>query len=257
MSRIEIMGVEICDLNNSETIIEAKKILEQQKEIPDTVYTPNTEIVMMCQKDDLLKSIINAGSLILPDGIGLVIGSRIRKKPLRERVTGFDTSVALLNIASEKGYKVFLLGGAPGVAELATKNISTKYGDIVCGYQHGFFKGYHSGYANNDEEKLIIDRINLLKPDILFVGFGSPRQEKWIDHYLNELNVRLIIGNGGTIDVLSGQVKRAPLFFQRLGLEWLYRLIKDPKRIKRQVLLPLFLFRILLGPDDIVKTLKN
>ncbi|MBV1759117.1 MAG: WecB/TagA/CpsF family glycosyltransferase [Dethiosulfatibacter sp.] len=257
MSRIEIMGVEICDLNNSEAIIEAKKILGQQKEIPDTVYTPNTEIVMMCQKDHLLKSIINAGSLILPDGIGLVIGSRIKKKPLRERVTGFDTSVALLDIAKEKGYKVFLLGGAPGVAELATENIGIKYGDIVCGYQHGYFKGYHSGYSNSDEEKSIIDRINRLKPDILFVGFGSPRQEKWIDQYLNQLNVRLIIGNGGTIDVLSGQVKRAPMIFQRLGLEWFYRLIKDPKRIKRQILLPLFLFKILLGPDDIVKTLKN
>lgn len=257
MKRIEIMGVEICDLSNLETFNVAIKLLEQHREVPATIYTPNTEIVMMCQKDESLKSIINGGSLILPDGVGLVIGSRIRKIPLKERVTGYDTSVALLKIAMESGYKVFLLGGAPGVAELAADNIRMKYGDIVCGYQHGYFKGIHSGYANSDEEKSIIDRINLLKTDILFVGFGSPKQEKWIDHFLKKLNVKLIIGNGGTIDVLSGQVKRAPLIFQRLGLEWFYRLIKDPKRIKRQILLPLFLAKILLGPADIIKIVKN
>ncbi|HBH12731.1 MAG: N-acetylmannosaminyltransferase [Clostridiales bacterium 38_11] len=257
MKRIEIMGVAICDLDNSETVSEVKKLLRQQQKIPDVVYTPNTEIVMMCQKDDSLKSIINGGSLILPDGVGLVIGSKIRKKPLRERVTGFDISVALLQIAKENRYKVFLLGGAPGVANLAAENIRIKYGDIICGYQHGYFKGYHSGHSNSAEEQSIIERINRLKPDILFVGFGSPRQEKWINHFLNQLNVRLIIGNGGTIDVLSGQVKRAPLFFQRLGLEWLYRLMMDPKRIRRQILLPLFLVEILLGPDDMVKTLEN
>jgi N-acetylglucosaminyldiphosphoundecaprenol N-acetyl-beta-D-mannosaminyltransferase len=257
MKRIEIMGVEICDLSNQETFNEAIKLLEQKKETPATIYTPNTEIVMMCQKDESLKSIINAGALILPDGVGLVIGSRIRKIPLKERVTGFDTSLSLIKIAVERGYKVFLLGGAPGVAELAADNIRMKHGDIVCGYQHGYFKGFHSGYANSDEEKSIIERINLLKPDILFVGFGSPKQEKWIDNFLNILNVRLIIGNGGTIDVLSGQVKRAPLAFQKLGLEWFYRLIKDPKRIRRQILLPLFLVKILLGPADIIKKVKN
>ncbi|MDP3387045.1 MAG: WecB/TagA/CpsF family glycosyltransferase, partial [Eubacteriales bacterium] len=155
------------------------------------------------------------------------------------------------------GYSVFLLGGAPGVAKLAADNIGMKYGDIVCGYQHGYFKGYHSGHTNSVEENSIIDRINTLKPDILFVGFGSPRQEKWIHSFLKQLNVRLIIGNGGTIDVLSGQVKRAPLVFQRLGLEWLYRLFKDPKRIRRQILLPLFLIKILIGPDDIVKKINN
>ncbi|HAE43477.1 MAG TPA: glycosyltransferase [Clostridiales bacterium] len=257
MRRIEIMGVEICDLTNSETVEESRKLLEKQDDTPDIIFTPNTEIVMMCQKDEILKSIINRGSLILPDGIGLVIGSKLRKMPLSERVTGFDTSLSLLNMAMKEGYKVFLLGGAPGVAEIAAKNIRMKYGDIVCGYQHGYFKGYHSGFLDNDEERSIIDRINGLKPDILFVGFGSPKQEKWINQHYKQLKVRLIIGNGGTIDVLSGQVKRAPHIFQRLGMEWFYRLIKEPKRIKRQILLPLFLVKILIGPDDIVKMVNN
>jgi N-acetylglucosaminyldiphosphoundecaprenol N-acetyl-beta-D-mannosaminyltransferase len=253
MNKISIMDVGLNNttkLDASETI---KNHLEKGGNEIFTIFTPNTEIIMFCNNDSELKRIINKGSLVLPDGIGLIYASRIRRLPLKERVTGYDTSIEILNIAVEKDYKVFLLGGAPGVAEKATENIRKEFGDIVCGHQHGYFKGQHVGHADHEEEKKIIKRINELKPDIIFVGLGSPKQEKWIEYHRNNLDVKLVIGNGGTIDVLSGTVKRAPQFFQKLGLEWLYRLLSDPKRIKRQILLPIFILKILFGPKDIVK----
>lgn len=253
MNKIYIMDVGI----NNVTKIEAGKKIRNRLETGGDeifkIFTPNTEIVMLCNGDGELKRIINKGSLVLPDGIGLIHASRIKGLPLKERVTGFDTSVEILTIAAEKGYRVFLLGGAPGVAEKAAANIKKEFGDIICGYQHGYFKGQHIGHADHEEEKDVINRINDLQPDILFVGLGSPKQEKWIDYHGNNLNTKLVIGNGGTIDVLSGSVKRAPQFYQNLGLEWLYRLVSDPKRIKRQILLPVFMLKILFGPKDIVK----
>jgi N-acetylglucosaminyldiphosphoundecaprenol N-acetyl-beta-D-mannosaminyltransferase len=253
MNKISIMNVGLNNTTKLDASEMIKNHLEKGGDEIFTIFTPNTEIVMFCNNDSELKRIINKGSLVLPDGIGLIYASRIRRLPLKERVTGFDTSVEILNIAVEKEYKVFLLGGAPGVAEKATENIRKEFGDIVCGHQHGYFKGQHVGHADHEEEKEIIKRINDLKPDIIFVGLGSPKQEKWIEYHRNNLDVKLIIGNGGTIDVLSGTVKRAPQFFQKLGLEWLYRLLSDPKRIKRQILLPVFMLKILFGPKDIVK----
>jgi N-acetylglucosaminyldiphosphoundecaprenol N-acetyl-beta-D-mannosaminyltransferase len=253
MNKISIMDVGLNNTTKLDASEMIKNHLEKGGDEIFTIFTPNTEIIMFCNNDSELKRIINKGSLVLPDGIGLIYASRIRRLPLKERVTGFDTSVEILNIAVEKEYKVFLLGGAPGVAEKATENIRKEFGDIVCGHQHGYFKGQHVGHADHEEEKEIIKRINDLKPDIIFVGLGSPKQEKWIEYHRNNLDVKLIIGNGGTIDVLSGTVKRAPQFFQKLGLEWLYRLLSDPKRINRQILLPVFMLKILFGPKDIVK----
>lgn len=253
MNKISIMDVGLNNTNKAE----AKRIIDERLEDGGdeifTIFTPNTEIIMFCNKDSELKRIINKGSLVLADGIGLIYASKIRRVPIKERVTGFDTSVEILKIAVEKGYKVFLLGGAPGIAGKASENISREYGDVVCGHQHGYFKGQHIGYPDHEEEREIIKRINDLKPDIMFVGLGSPKQEKWIEYHRNKLDTNIIIGNGGTIDVLSGNVKRAPQFFQKLGLEWLYRLLADPKRIKRQILLPVFMFKILFGPKNIVK----
>jgi N-acetylglucosaminyldiphosphoundecaprenol N-acetyl-beta-D-mannosaminyltransferase len=256
MNKISIMDVVINNLTVNENNLFIKNKLKEKRKIPFVIYTPNTEIVMLCDKDEELKKIINEGDLVLPDGIGLVIASKIKKIPLKERVTGFDTSVELLKIASENGYKIFLLGGSPEVGEKASQIIQSTYGNIVSGWQHGYFKGYHTGVENSEEENKIIERINNLNPDILFVGLGSPKQEKWINRYKNDLKVNLIIGNGGTMDVISGKAKRAPVIFQRMGLEWLYRLVKDPKRIKRQMVLPIFILKIIFGDKNIVKNLN-
>jgi N-acetylglucosaminyldiphosphoundecaprenol N-acetyl-beta-D-mannosaminyltransferase len=257
MNRIAIMDVAINNLSLQETIETIKLKLKARIKKPMVIFTPNTEIVMRCSKDNELKQIINQGDLVLPDGIGLVIASKIKRIPLKERVTGYDTSIEILKIASKNHYSVFLLGGEPHVTQKAAITINETYGDIVVGWQHGYFSGYHTNEDNSDEEKIIIQRINELQPDILFVGLGSPKQEKWISHYKDNLDVSIIIGNGGTMDVIAGKVRRAPVIFQKMGLEWLYRLVKEPHRIKRQMLLPIFVFKVFFGRKNIVKDLSN
>lgn len=250
MENVCIFGVNI----NNTTLVETTTILESylKGNSLKTIYTPNTEIVMIAKEDKALRDLINKGDLIIPDGIGLIYGSRIKKRPLTERVTGFDTSIKLLEIANEQGYSIYLLGGMEGVAKDAAINIKKTYPNIVIsGYQSGYFKGSHLGLEDQEEEKVIIEKINNEKPDIIFVGLGFPKQEMWIDANKKRLNAKVIIGNGGVMDILSGNAKRAPEIYQKLGLEWLYRLIKDPSRIKRQMLLPKFMIQVLFTKDVI------
>lgn len=250
MENVCIFGVNI----NNTTLVETTTILESylKGNSLKTIYTPNTEIVMIAKEDKTLRDLINQGDLIIPDGIGLIYGSRIKKRPLTERVTGFDTSIKLLEIANKQGYSIYLLGGMEGVAKDAAINIKNTYPNIVIsGYQNGYFKGSHLGLEAQEEEKLIIEKINNEKPDIIFVGLGFPKQEMWIDANKEKLNAKVIIGNGGVMDILSGNAKRAPEIYQKLGLEWLYRLIKDPSRIKRQMLLPKFMIQVLFTKDVI------
>lgn len=250
--KISILGVNIDKL----TIKDAEKRVESflNSNNINTIYTPNTEIVMEAKKDDDLKKILNSGDLVIPDGIGLVYASKIKKKALPERVAGFDLSMKILDIANEKGCSLFLVGGKPGIADMAVENIKKQYPNInIVGSHHGYFKGTHIGHKGHEEEIKVLNKIKKSKPDIIFVGFGAPKSEKWIHENKDKLNCKVIIGNGGTIDILAGTVKRAPEIYQKLGLEWLYRLIKDPKRIKRQMALPLFVLIVLFSKDDVVK----
>jgi len=234
------------DLNEANNRVE--EFLKQES--IKTIYTPNTEIVMACKEDEKLREIVNSGDLIIPDGIGLIHASNIKNKPLKERVTGFDLSIKILEIANREGYSLYLLGGKDGVAKEAGKNIEKNYPNInIVGYHHGYFKGSHIGDKDHPEEVAIIDEIVKKKPDIIFVGLGFPKQEIWIEENKDRLPSKVIIGNGGTMDILSGNTKRAPEIFQRLGLEWLYRLIKEPSRIKRQLVLPKFMLQVLFGKN--------
>lgn len=250
MDSIRIFGLRVDNviLDEATTIIE-RFLKEDRLRI---IYTPNTEIVMAAKEDENIRNIINAGDLVTPDGVGLIYGSRIKKKPLRERVTGFDLSIKILEIANEKGYSLFLLGGKEGVAKAAGENIIKRYPNIkLAGFHHGYFKGSHIGHNNHEEELGIIHSINKVKPDIIFVGLGFPKQEIWIDANKNRVNSKVIIGNGGTMDILSGNAKRAPEVFQKLGLEWLYRLIREPSRIKRQMVIPKFMLYVLFSKNVI------
>lgn len=250
MDKVNICGVNIDNVTMEETINIVEGYLKE--DIPRRIYTPNTEIVMEAKDKEELKNILNQGDLIIPDGIGLIYGSKIRKKPLKERVTGFDISIEMLKIADKNSYSLYLLGGKEGVAKDAAKNIKEKYPNIrIVGYHNGYFKGSHVGIKDSEEEKEIINEIKDGKTDILFVGLGFPKQEAWINQYIDELNVKVAIGNGGTMDILSGNAERAPEIYQKLGLEWLYRLIKEPSRIKRQILLPKFIFYVLFNKNSI------
>lgn len=244
MDSIKIFGVKILNTTLEDTTYFLQKILNGDK--LKTIYTPNTEIVMVAKEDKKLRDLINEGDLVIPDGIGLIYASRIKKKPLKERVTGFDTSIKLLEIANNNGYSLYLLGGKEGVAKAAAENINKDYPNIkIAGFHHGFFKGSHLGLENQEEEKKIIDEINSLDPDIIFVGLGFPKQELWIHSNKTKIKTRVIIGNGGVMDILSGNSKRAPEVYQKLGLEWFYRLMKEPSRIKRQLVLPKFMLKVI------------
>ncbi|MFA5524410.1 MAG: WecB/TagA/CpsF family glycosyltransferase [Tissierellales bacterium] len=250
--KINILGVDIDKLTLEDAEERVESFLNSNN--INTIYTPNTEIVMEAKKDDDLKRILNSGSLVIPDGIGLVYASRIKKKALPERVTGFDLSIKILSIANRKGSSLFLVGGKPGIADMAVENIKKQYPNInIVGSHHGYFKGTHLGYKEHEEEIQVLNKIKEAKADIIFVGFGAPKSEKWIHENKDKLNCKIVIGNGGTVDILAGTVKRAPRIYQKLGIEWLYRLIKDPKRIKRQMVLPLFVLIVLFSKDDIVK----
>ena len=255
MDKLSIMGVRIDNKSMDEVLQTVEdKLSKEEKYI---IYTPNTEIIMMCQNDAEFLNYMNKSDINIPDGIGLVYASKIKNHPLKGKVAGFDLSMKLLELAEKKSLKLYTVGGKPGVAEDALKNVHEKYPNInIVGSHHGYFKGAHLGQGGHEEELKVVEEINNLEPDILFVGFGAKKQEQWIEYNKDLLNANIIIGNGGTLDGLAGLVKRAPDIFIKLGLEWFYRLIKDPKRITRQIVLPIFMMKVIFGNKDIVKIIE-
>ncbi|NLY09705.1 MAG: polysaccharide pyruvyl transferase CsaB [Tissierellia bacterium] len=216
------------------------------------IYTPNTEIVMAGRKDPDMRMLINSGDLVTADGIGLVIASKIRKKPLKERVTGFDISIKLLEYANEKNLKLFFLGGAEGVAKDAAEAVIKQYPNISdIKYHNGYFKGVPTGTIGADEEIEIVKLIEKQQPDIIFVGLGYPKQEIFISEYKKYNIGKLMIGNGGVLNILAGRAQRAPEWMIKYRLEWLYRLYKEPRRIVRQLALPHFLWRIVIDKKSV------
>lgn len=235
MKTTNILGVPI----NIITLHEATNKLYSflRSDSSNVVVTPNPEIVMKCTKDEKLLNIIKSANLVVPDGIGIVLASKLNKNKIKERVPGIDLVTNFFENAKED-ITVYLLGARPGVCELAKQNIQKTYKNIK-------IIGYHSGYFNDDTEKLIINEINGLNPQVILVGLGAPKQEFWIHNNKSKFNVKILIGVGGAIDVFSGQVRRAPTIFIKLNLEWFYRLLSSPKRIFRLLYLPMFVFNVL------------
>jgi len=202
------------------------------------VITLNAEIIYRAQQDPALKELINSAHMVTPDGAGIVWAASYAGEPVAERVTGIDLMVKLCQQAHHNGWSIYLLGGAPGVAEEAGQQLRLTYPNIkIAGIRHGYFSAA-------DEESVISD-IQAAAPDILFVGLGAPRQEFWIRQHRDQLPVKVAMGIGGSFDVISGRVKRAPLWMQRLKLEWLARLLKEPWRAKRMLALPKFVLLVM------------
>lgn len=197
------------------------------------VVTLNPEYLYRAQKQRELLDIVNASDLVTPDGIGIVWGCRIAGYPVVERVTGIDLMLNLCKRAASLGFRVFLLGAAPKVAEEAAQKLRERYPGIE-------IAGTHHGYFEEHESIRIAKEISKTNAQILFVALGAPKQEMWISKYQPQANVPVAIGVGGSFDVISGRAKRAPLWVQRIRAEWLYRLMQDPSRIKRQLVLPKF-----------------
>lgn len=200
------------------------------------IVAVNPEKIMKASDDKELRDLINQADYQIPDGIGVLLASRLQKGSIRERITGIDLMQTLVAEAAQREKKIFLYGGKPGVAEQASKNLLKKYPSLQIA---GIINGYEK------DQKKIIDTINSADPDLLFVALGSPKQEEWIQMNKDKLNVSVFQGVGGSFDVLAGNIKRAPRLFLKLGLEWLYRLLVEPWRIKRQIALPKFLWKVL------------
>ncbi|WZL72168.1 WecB/TagA/CpsF family glycosyltransferase [Clostridiaceae bacterium 35-E11] len=239
--RVEIMGVPI-DKGTVEDALRRTKELMQQDNC-SVIVTPNTEIVMEARNDDKLLEVIKNADLVVPDGIGLIYASKIQNKGLNERVTGVDLMLRILDYCNQQKKSIFIFGGKPGVADKAGKNICLKFPDIkVVGSIDGYFK--------KEEEQSIVDQINTSQPDILFVALGAPKQEKWIHQYKDQLKISIAMGVGGSVDIWAGTAKRAPQIYQKLGLEWFYRLIKEPWRYKRMLVLPKFMLQVLFSKSS-------
>lgn len=247
---IKILGVRINNIDMDEAMAKIDGYFASDE--LNYIYTPNPEIVMRAGRDEEFKKIINSASLNLCDGIGLMIASKLKKKPLKSRVTGYDTSIKILELMNEKHLSLFLLGAKPGIAEKAIEKINNDYPNIViAGFNNGYFNGSHNGHASCDEEETLIQKINDSKADAIFVGMGAGYQEKFIYYNKDKLKTKLAIANGGVIDVLAGNVKIAPTFIRKIGMEWLYRLVKEPKRFKRQLDIPKFLMKIIFTKNAV------
>lgn len=200
------------------------------------VVTANPEIVMHAKKHkDYMDAIQNA-NFVVPDGHGIILASRILNTPIKERVTGYDLTIRLLELANQNKWKVYLLGGREEVNAAATKNIEKRYPHLqLVGRHHGFFDWQEGGIPAD---------IQRLQPDIVLVALGVPRQELWTARHIDRFSHGIFIGVGGSIDVLAGTVKRAPKIWQTLRVEWLYRLFKQPSRWRRMLALPEFVFEV-------------
>ena len=229
------MGVLFDNVTMDEALECAKKFLSGDRAA--YVVTPNAEIVYEAMHDAAMRQLVNGADLVLPDGAGVVLASKILKDPLKEKVAGVDFADHLLGVLAETGGSVYLLGSKPGVAELAAEKMLAKHpGLTIAGMADGYFK----------DEGPVVEKINAVKPDVLFVCLGAPKQEKFMVAHREELQVKLMAGLGGSLDSFAGTVKRAPKWMIDLSLEWLYRLIKEPKRFKRMLRLPKFLWAVCL-----------
>lgn len=240
LDSIKILGVKIHKVNMEEAFNHVVYLFKRGQF--SMIFTPNTEIVMTAKDDSDLRNIFSDADLVIPDGIGLIYASNIHHLGLEERVTGVEMMDKILKFCNTTKKSIYILGGKPGVAEKACENIADTYPNLR-------IKGCHDGYFDEEEEYKILDKINEAKPDVLFVALGAPRQEKWIYKHRKILNTTVAMGVGGGVDIWAGEVKRAPKVFQNLGLEWFYRLIKEPSRIKRMTAIPKFMVRVILTKD--------
>jgi N-acetylglucosaminyldiphosphoundecaprenol N-acetyl-beta-D-mannosaminyltransferase len=227
-----ILGVKFNVIGGADAVSALISCLNKRKN--HIIVTPNPEAVMRARKDAVFAEAIERADFRFADGIGIVLASRLTKSPIKNRVRGYDTTVKLLDTLNrqKRGVSVYFLGGAPGVAEAAANNIIKQYPALR-------IAGWHDVYFSKDGEAKVTNEIKKLKPDILIIGMGMPKQELFA-HRHRTLPVRLTLCLGGSIDIMSGNVKLAPPVLRRLGLEWLYRLIKEPSRAKRMLALPKF-----------------
>ena len=230
--RTDIMGVGFDDLS-LEAAADTGAALARGEGF-SYVVTPNPEIVELARDNEDYRRVLNQAALVLPDGIGVIYASRLLGVPLGGRVPGIDFASALLERLAKSGEGVFLLGAKPGVAEEAAQRLGERYPGLnLCGTHHGYFQ----------DSAPVVEAIRASGAAVAFVCLGAPKQEFWMAEHGPDTGAKLMVGLGGVLDVYAGRVKRAPAAFQKLGLEWFYRLLRQPSRAGRMAKLPAFLLR--------------
>ncbi len=221
MDKKEILGYDILSTNYDEFLDNIMTELKSNTKIVISAVNPNK--IVMAEKNDELSTALQKSDYLIPDGYGIILLSKFKKKPIKKRITGIDTMLKICSLAKDSKLKVFLFGATETVIKKTRQNLEMQYPGLK-------IVGAECGY--NYDNICLIKKINQSKADVLFVGHGSPQQELWIYNNKNNLNVKLYLGVGGSFDVISGNIKRAPVVIQNIGLEWLYRIAKQPYRIK-------------------------
>ncbi|MCC7353517.1 MAG: WecB/TagA/CpsF family glycosyltransferase [Anaerolineae bacterium] len=245
MDTVEILGVRVHTVTNREAMERIAVLVAAGPS--HQVVTVNPEFVMAARRDTAFRQVLNRADLSLPDGIGLVWAARLLygRGALSERVAGIDTVERLAEMGARQGWRLYFLGAAEGVAERAAKTLSVRYPGLT-------IAGTHAGSPVEPEAAAIVARVRAARPDVLFVAYGAPAQDLWIARHAEELQVPVTLGIGGSLDVIAGVTRRAPLWMQRRGLEWLYRLLRQPWRWRRMAALPRFaalvIWQRLAGP---------
>lgn len=232
MNRVNVLGVDIDNLTLNEAVDKALSLISEHR--CAYMVTPNPEIVMAAWDDPKVSKAIENADLVIPDGVGVMQAARILGTPLREHMPGIDAATEIIKRLASRGGSVFLYGARPGVAEKAAERMKQRFpGLVIC--------GTNDGYGNDDGA--VVSKINAAKPDFVMVCLGVPKQELWMAKHAAKLDAGLMAGLGGTIDVFSGQAKRAPLIWQKLSLEWLYRCFEEPKRFRKIKRIPQFIIK--------------
>ena len=231
--RINVLGVGFDNYTMEQAVAEGVRLAGT----PGTHYvvTPNPEIVELCRTNPEVMDVVNRADMVLPDGIGIIYGAKLLKTPLKQRVPGIEFAQGLMAAIAGSGRSLYLLGAKPGYADEAARRLEQRYPGLR-------IVGTHDGYFQEDET--VIEEIRSSGADVVFVCLGAPKQEQWMARCGEATGAHLLVGLGGCLDVFSGHVQRAPAAFQRLGLEWLHRLLKHPSRIGRMMKLPLFMLHV-------------
>lgn len=237
IKRVRILGVPVDHVDMRRALDFVDSAIKNN-ELRQYILGINPEKVITLQRNNFLRNMFEKAGLLIPDGIGVVLAMRWLYRLPARRVPGSELVPNICREAVKEGYKIFFYGSKEEVNKAAVEKLRNIYPGIQ-------IVGRSSGYVKENQMPSLVGEINGSGADILFVGLGSPKQEQWIQAYLPKLNVKVCQGIGGTLDTITGNVKRAPIFFRWIGLEWLYRLIKEPKRIRRQIVLPIFALKLL------------
>jgi len=237
---IKILGVDVDRVSNQEALKAFESFLVQDK--CSQIVTLNPEMIVNAQNNDQFRQVLEDSELVFPDGIGVVYASKIVGKPLEERITGIDFAYDALKILAGKGGSAYFLGAKPGIAEAAAKKLTEEIPGLkIVGARDGYFKA--------EDEEAIVSEINASGADFLCLALGSPKQELFAHNFKDKLKCKAVIGIGGSFDVWSGTLKRAPEFYIKNNIEWLYRLKQEPSRIKRIAKLPVFLLKVAIHKE--------